>query len=300
MKTILFVCTGNTCRSPMSAAIVNSLHDSEFYAESAGIDAFFKDGINQGSLDTLRFVGTPIDERNPYPEHRSRRIKEEDIEKASLVVGITATHVKILQERFPSYRDKIISFPGDISDPCGKDTTAYLAAMSDIRHGVALILNDLCAEASGIYPASRLDVPTLCKIENDSFSTPWTRDSFLLGMNNPTNHTVILKENGNVLGFAVYSVLFEDAELYDIAVAPAHRKRGIGEALLKAVLKDTAERGADTIRLEVRQSNLPARKLYEKYGFVYDKAVRKNYYQKPTEDALLMYLTPIEITKEPS
>ena len=109
-----------------------------------------------------------------------------------------------------------------------------------------------------------------------------------------------MKENGIVTGFAVYSVLFEDAELYDIAVAPAHRQKGIGAKLLNAVMRDVFERGAETLRLEVRQSNLSARRLYEKHGFVYDKAVRKNYYQNPTEDALLMHLTPSKIQKETS
>ena len=294
MKNILFVCTGNTCRSPMAAAMINALHHPQYYAESAGLDAFPQDGMSHGALEALRFVGTPVDVRNPYPEHRSRKIKEEYMEKATLVVGMTATHAEMLRRIFPSYKEKIISFPKDISDPYGKDITTYLTAMVAIRHGISLLVPD----CDGVLPASSLDIPMLCQIENKSFSTPWSRESFLLGMENPTNHTIVMKEKGSITGFAVYSVLFEDAELYDIAVDPAHRSKGIGEKLLQAVLQDCFERGAQTIRLEVRESNHPARRLYEKYGFVYDKAIRKNYYQNPTEDALLMYLTPVIKTKE--
>lgn len=291
MKKILFVCTGNTCRSPMAAALVNAQHDPEYYAESAGIDAFWGDGISLGALDALKFIGTPIDSRNPYSDHHSHKITEEDVKNASLVVGITAMHAEILRQLFPAHRDKITSFAQDISDPSGGDTTTYLLSIAAIRNEIAFLFNEYFPQNNGIQLASVQDATTLWKIENASFSTPWSLESFLLGMKNPTNHTIILKEDGNIIGFAVYSVLFEDAELYDIAVDPAHRKKGIGDKLLQAVLRDCFERGAETIRLEVRESNLPARKLYEKHGFLYEKNVRKNYYQNPTEDALLMYLT---------
>ena len=300
MKNILFVCSGNTCRSPMAAALLNALHDPQYYAESAGIQAFPGDDISFGALEALRFTGTPSDPRNPYTKHRARQIKEEDLKKASLIVGVTQRHAELLRNHFPLYKDKITVLPCDVCDPYGQDISIYLSTLTAIRHGIASLLRELAPDATGIYPVAPTDIPALCEIENDSFSTPWSKASFLLGMENPTNHTIVMKENGIVTGFAVYSVLFEDAELYDIAVAPAHRQKGIGAKLLNAVMRDVFERGAETLRLEVRQSNLSARRLYEKHGFVYDKAVRKNYYQNPTEDALLMHLTPSKIQKETS
>ncbi len=89
-----------------------------------------------------------------------------------------------------------------------------------------------------------------------------------------------------VAGFALLRCL-DDAELIRIAVDTAYRRQGIGYRLLTA-LKDEAERrGIHDIILEVRESNEPAKRMYEKAGFV-TEGIRKKYYSEPTEDAVIM------------
>ena len=82
-------------------------------------------------------------------------------------------------------------------------------------------------------------------------------------------------------------LIADEGDIGNVAVAPDSRRRGIGAALLKALFAESERRGAAVLQLEVRESNLAARRLYEKNGFeIVGK--RKNYYEKPAEDAILM------------
>ena len=95
-----------------------------------------------------------------------------------------------------------------------------------------------------------------------------------------------MEEGGQVCGYCVLSVLFEDAEVLNIAVAPAHRKKGYGKLLMDAMLEKARKLGALQCFLEVRESNMPAIRLYESYGFA-GYGVRKRYYEDG-ENALVM------------
>ena len=298
MKKILFVCSGNTCRSPMAAALCNALGDSEIFADSAGIGAFWGDGISRGSLDALRFTATVVDDRLPYPEHRSKPVREEDLAEADCIYGITSAHQAALIEQFSQYKDKIFAFPVEISDPYGKDTAVYLDTLCQIRLGIAQIYRKLKNNADGIYPAvAEWDLVDILRIENQSFSTPWSEKSFRMSLDNPITQGIVKILDGKVAGYALYSILFEDGELYNIAVSPEMRNRGVGKDLLQAVISDSFARRAEVLRLEVRVSNAAARHLYETNGFK-TEGIRKNYYQNPTEDAILMHLSANELQKE--
>lgn len=124
-------------------------------------------------------------------------------------------------------------------------------------------------------------------IERSSFSDPWSREGLEDYLDAPDGELIVCMEGTEVLGFAVYHVSYEDAELYNIAVDPKARGMGAGRALLAEVLRRAAARGAERIFLEVRASNTAARALYASTGFtVY--GVRRGYYQSPAEDAVLM------------
>lgn len=88
-------------------------------------------------------------------------------------------------------------------------------------------------------------------------------------------------------GYAVLRVIAPEAEIENICVAPACRRSGVGETLMAEMLRLAAERDAERIFLEVRAHNESAKALYLKKGFV-ESYRRKNYYQGPTEDAIIM------------
>ncbi len=142
-----------------------------------------------------------------------------------------------------------------------------------------------------ILPYELWMLEDIAALERLCFSTPWSKES-LREVGESEDHVFYVLTGGNglsreILGFGCVSVMLDEAELLNIAVSPAHRKMGLGQLLLSALFDEAARRGAQRFFLEVRESNLPALKLYLRNGFV---AVgrRKRYYTNPTEDAVIM------------
>lgn len=133
-------------------------------------------------------------------------------------------------------------------------------------------------------------LPTVAALERICFpSDPWSEDLYRAALNNPAVAVLLARgEDGALLGYAVLSTVLDEGNLDNIAVAPEHRRRGVADALLSALTAFGREHLA-CLMLEVRASNTPAIALYEKHGFT---AVgrRKNYYDAPKEDAILMTL----------
>jgi ribosomal-protein-alanine N-acetyltransferase len=127
-------------------------------------------------------------------------------------------------------------------------------------------------------------------IEKESFSSPWADGSFEQLLKNPFVHGKYAVCDGEICGFIVYFSLFEDSEILDIAVKDQYRRRGIAKMLIDEMTESVLAMGATRMMLEVRQSNTGARGLYLSLGFK-ETGIRKNYYSKPREDAILMERT---------
>ncbi len=128
------------------------------------------------------------------------------------------------------------------------------------------------------------------EIERASFSNPWSRDMFLWELQNVgISYGYVLREpGGRVAAFCTAWIVHDELHLNNVAVGPAHRGKGAGQALLRFVLRLAAGLGAQRATLEVRRSNLPALRLYGRLGFR-TVGVRKNYYSSPVEDALILW-----------
>lgn len=141
-----------------------------------------------------------------------------------------------------------------------------------------------------VVPASPGHIPQIAALEKRCFpADPWSEALFRGALENPAAAVLLVQgEGGAVLGYAVLSVVLDEGSLDNIAVAPEYRRRGVADALLGALTGFGREHLA-ALTLEVRPSNVPAAALYEKHGFT---AVgrRKNYYDAPREDAVLMTL----------
>lgn len=130
--TVLFVCTGNTCRSPMCAALYNQTYAGlTSFGISAGLCA---DGspIAHNAVIALRDCGVRSTEYNNYEAHVSVTVSREMMESATLIVGVTSAHAMALIMRFPDLASKITSFTRDISDPFGGDTECYKSCIEAI------------------------------------------------------------------------------------------------------------------------------------------------------------------------
>lgn len=138
---------------------------------------------------------------------------------------------------------------------------------------------------------TRNDLDAVLEIERASFLTPWTKRSFLFDLeDNPYSRTFVACEpDGRIAGYVCAWVLYEELKINNIAVRPDLRGSGAGRGLLRQVLAEGRRAGCQVALLEVRPSNVAARALYEKEGFV-QVGRRKNYYREEKEDALVLAL----------
>ena len=138
------------------------------------------------------------------------------------------------------------------------------------------------------------DLDAVHVIERESFSTPWPAHAYQHELeNNRLAHYIVARCGDKLVGFAGMWLLVDEAHVTTFATRRAWRRQGIGERLLLALLDLAAARGAHEATLEVRPSNLPARRLYEKYGFKV-VGVRTRYYSDNNEDALIMTTDALE------
>lgn len=131
------------------------------------------------------------------------------------------------------------------------------------------------------------DLDQVMEIERDSFSVPWTREGFFTFLTRKDSMFLVAEEKDRILGYCGILMVLDEADVTNVAVRKDRRKEGIGGFLMKSLLLLAQEQGIAVVHLEVRESNEPARRLYERLGFVTDGR-RKNYYTDPDEDAVLM------------
>ena len=134
------------------------------------------------------------------------------------------------------------------------------------------------------------DVPQVTEIDREAFPTLWPPANYQRELKNGLAHYIVAcdAEAGQyIIGFAGLWMLVDEAHITNIAVREKHRRQGIGETLLIAIVELAIELGANLITLEVRASNSEAQKLYAKYGFV-RVGLRRGYYTDNREDAVLM------------
>lgn len=132
------------------------------------------------------------------------------------------------------------------------------------------------------------DARAVAAVEAACFPTPWTLRDFEQEMGeNPVARYLVAEQGWRILGFAGAHIILDEGHITNVAVLPEARGQGLGRKLLQALLQYAANLGAAYLTLEVRQSNLPAIRLYTSFGFI-KVSVRKKYYEDTGEDALLM------------
>jgi len=136
------------------------------------------------------------------------------------------------------------------------------------------------------------DLAAVHAIEKLSFSNPWHIETFLGEIQNrPISHALVAIHvaDKKVIGYVVFWIIKDEAQINNIAIHPDYRGRGFGKGMLSKVLEEMRASGIRTVTLEVRESNLRALGVYEALGF---KVVsrRKDYYTNPREDALAIAL----------
>lgn len=134
------------------------------------------------------------------------------------------------------------------------------------------------------------DLPFVLEIERLSFPNPWQESSFrgeIANLHISYPSVIIYRPMEKVVGYIIFWLVKEEAQISNLAVHPDYTRLGIGQAVLRQTLVTMRKMKAEQVILEVRPSNRAARSLYEKYGFEI-LGIRRGYYQNPPEDALVM------------
>ena len=136
--------------------------------------------------------------------------------------------------------------------------------------------------------AKSSDLDDIYDLDVQTFAMPWSKEALSYDILENDNAFVIVAEyEGEFAGYADIWTVLDEADLNSIAVRVDFRRKGIGDAIMLAMTEMLSANGVATINLEVRVSNMPAIKLYKKYGFN-ECGVRPGYYLDNGEDALIM------------
>ena len=138
-----------------------------------------------------------------------------------------------------------------------------------------------------IVPMNESHVAQVAELEKVCFSDPWSENSVASELNNPLSLWLIAEADGTVCGYVGSQTVLDETDMMNIAVRPDCRRKGIAAALIAELVSRLKARGSRILRLEVRESNLPAIALYKAMGFT-QLGLRKNYYRNPKENALIL------------
>ena len=137
------------------------------------------------------------------------------------------------------------------------------------------------------------DLSEVAALQAGAFAQPWTVESLQWELaNNPAARLYVLERDGRLVAYCACWVLFDELHINSLAVALPERRQGTGARFMREVMRRAYAEGARTAFLEVRRSNQAALALYASLGFVID-GVRKDYYEHPREDALLLRCVPL-------
>lgn len=138
------------------------------------------------------------------------------------------------------------------------------------------------------------DIDQVLEIEQASFSQPWSKNLFLSEFRSISVSTLLVAladdpATRRVAAYIVYWNVEDEMHILNLAVAPGYRRHGVARQLVLAGIKRAYKKGAKRGFLEVRASNTAAQKLYSSLGFT-GSFIRRNYYDSPVEDAVIMIL----------
>ncbi len=290
MKNILFVCSGNTCRSPMAEGIFNKVAKEKglpFFATSCGCATYGGDKASENSIKVCKETGVDLN------AHISRGLTVGAVENAYRIYPLSDSHFRVLKQYF-QWKNGIENSL-DISDPYGEDEKIYENCRDEIKGKIDAIFEELLSEKSDgnsnenqVSFAGKNDIKSLVDLGKKYFSDFWDEDTLKNYCENPL--LIFLKsynKKGEISGYICGRYIFETAEIDRIVVDEKFRGKGVATSLMNEFENILKAKDIFEILLEVRASNIPAQKLYEKCGF--EKiSERKDYYQNPTEDAVIM------------
>ncbi|MBQ8202681.1 MAG: ribosomal protein S18-alanine N-acetyltransferase [Clostridia bacterium] len=274
---IIFVCTGNTCRSPMAEGYLKSKLIPDLTVESRGL-CIGGDRVSENSATVMEELGFDI------KNHISKGLSSSDLD-ADMFICMTYSHADALISAGVSC-DKVSVLGGGISDPYGMDLGVYRKCRNEIMDSIDNLLYGGLMNGISVRIANENDIDEIAEIEKENFSMPWSENAVKESMERDTVFFIAEKEGG-AIGYMGLTCILDEGYVTNIAVNGNFRKSGAGTLLMNKSIDYGRDRGLSFISLEVRASNQSAISLYNRFSFE-NAGVRKGFYEKPKEDAIIM------------
>lgn len=279
MKTVIFICTGNTCRSPMAEALFKRKIESkgyDFEVLSRGLSAIEGQPATQNAVEAIKEYGLDL------TTHRAAMLKTEELESADLLVCMTEEHKRILTS-IGVLEEKIAVL--GIADPYMCDLAVYKECAKIINDALDKIMLKLYSIEIKLMPLT--DALAASEIEKICFNKEaWSEKAITETINSGGCYFAAYNAE-QLVGVVGAKQVLDEAYISNISVLPEFRRMGIAKELMNALILHLKQHNAAFVTLEVRDSNLGAIALYEKLGFEL-KGIRKNFYECPKEDARIM------------
>lgn len=275
---ILFVCTGNTCRSPMAEGYLRSKKLDGVTVLSRGLAC---DGspVSLNSKTAMAEVGIDIS------GHISLQITDSDIKNADKIICLSPSHMAVLLS-VGVPENKLFVLGNGISDPFGGDITVYRRCRDEIFAAIDELQKDGFFGNICIVPLEQRHIKDIASLEALCFSEPWSEEGILEAYRLGTKFFVA-ENSKQLVGYIGIKAVIDEGYITNVAVYPQYRGTGVATALINKVFDFAKEKGLSFVSLEVRASNTQAVSLYQKTGFK-EEGRRKDFYRLPREDALIM------------
>ena len=131
------------------------------------------------------------------------------------------------------------------------------------------------------------NIHSVKQIEDECFSNPWSFESLNAELSKVGACFYVAQNEIDALGYIGFNMVLDEGYIANLAVKEIYRRQGVAEALLSKVIETAKENNLSFVSLEVRESNIPAIKLYEKFQFT-KQGVRKDFYRSPKENGLIL------------
>ncbi len=274
---VLFICTGNTCRSPMAEGYLKSKELDGVKVKSKGLAAS-GEAVSENSRLAMEKINIDISGLV------SETVNFSDLMWADKIICMSESHKTAVS--LYTQPDKVFVLGGGIPDPFGGNLETYIKCRNAITNAIdALIKEDFFSEMQ-IMAIERQHIKEIAKLERICFSEPWSEGTILSAFINTTKFFVAVKGE-KVLGYIGISCVADEGYIANLAVYPEFRGQSVATALLERVFSLARDLSLSFVSLEVRESNTAAIKLYEKTGFKLE-GKRPNFYSNPKEDALIL------------